>query len=237
MQKTQKLLLLTYVLSMVTLLTLTFVYHDGDKNTLTHRVVSISAAAIIMTLLFTVLLLFINNQRLKAANKKLYEKALENLENSKISKQKRELYEQEIKELKQKLSEKGETTRQKYVSSSLDTEAKQRIVNKIAEIMETSNEIYLADFSLARLAELVGSNYKYVSQVINETYHQNFNALLNDYRIKEACLRLNNHEQYNSYTIEAIAESVGFKSRSNFVSTFKRITGITPSEFQRLATS
>lgn len=222
---------------MVTLLTLTFAYHDGDENTLTHRVVSISAVAIIMTLLFTVLLLFINNQRLKAANKKLYEKALKDLENSKISKQKRELYEQEIKELKQKLAEKGEATRQKYVSSNLDTEAKQRIVNKIAEIMETSNEIYLADFSLARLAELVGSNYKYVSQVINETYHQNFNALLNDYRIKEACQRLNNHEQYNSYTIEAIAESVGFKSRSNFVSTFKRITGITPSEFQRLATS
>ena len=213
---------------MVTLLSLTY---QRDGNTLTHRVVSISAAAIIMTLLFTVLLLFINNQRLKAANKKLYEKALKDLENSKISKQKRELYEQEIKELKQKLAEKGEATRQKYISSSLD------IVNKIAEVLETSTEIYSADFSLARLAELVGSNYKYVSQVINETYHQNFNALLNDYRIKEACLRLNNHEQYNSYTIEAIAESVGFKSRSNFVSTFKRITGITPSEFQRLATS
>ena len=213
---------------MVTLLSLTY---QRDGNTLTHRVVSISAAAIIMTLLFTVLLLSINNQRLTAANKKLYEKALKDLENSKISKQKRELYEQEIKELKQKLAEKGEATRQKYISSSLDTEAKQRIVNKIAEVLETSTEIYSADFSLARL------NYKYVSQVINETYHQNFNALLNDYRIKEACLRLNNHEQYNSYTIEAIAESVGFKSRSNFVSTFKRITGITPSEFQRLATS
>ena len=225
---------MTYVLSMVTLLSLTY---QRDGNTLTHRVVSISAAAIIMTLLFTVLLLFINNQRLKAANKKLYEKALKDLENSKISKQKRELYEQEIKELKQKLAEKGEATRQKYISSSLDTEAKQRIVNKIAEVLETSTEIYSADFSLARLAQLVGSNYQYLSQVINETYHQNFNALLNDYRIKEACLRLNNHEQYNSYTIEAIAESVGFKSRSNFVSTFKRITGITPSEFQRLATS
>jgi AraC-like DNA-binding protein len=82
---------------------------------------------------------------------------------------------------------------------------------------------------------LSGSKYKYVSQVINEYYQQNFNTFLNSYRIKEACKRLGDLEHYGNYTIEAISESVGFKSRSTFVSSFKRITGLTPSQYQRLA--
>ena len=86
MNKTLKLLLLTYVISVVTLMTLTIVYHEGHRNTLTHRVVTIASATIFMTLIFAVVLLFINNQRLRAANKKLYEKALLDLEYSQKAK-------------------------------------------------------------------------------------------------------------------------------------------------------
>ena len=53
--------------------------------------------------------------------------------------------------------------------------------------------------------------------------------------IKEACKRMGDIEHYGNYTIEAISESVGFKSRSTFVTSFKRITGLTPSQYQRLA--
>jgi AraC-like DNA-binding protein len=88
---------------------------------------------------------------------------------------------------------------------------------------------------LERLAMLSGSKYKYVSQVINEYYEQNFNNFLNSYRIKEACKRMSDLENYGNYTIEAISESVGFKSRSTFVASFKRITGLTPSQYQRMA--
>jgi AraC-like DNA-binding protein len=101
--------------------------------------------------------------------------------------------------------------------------------------MDNSDEIFSPDFSLERLAMLSGSKYKYVSQVINEHYQQNFNNFLNSYRIKEACKRMGDVEGYGNYTIEAISESVGFKSRSTFVASFKRITGLTPSQYQRMA--
>ncbi|MBQ9576948.1 MAG: helix-turn-helix transcriptional regulator [Muribaculaceae bacterium] len=123
----------------------------------------------------------------------------------------------------------------KYKSSHLSDEDKQQLLARIQQVMDNSEEIYSADFSLERLAMLSGSKYKYVSQVINEYYQQNFNNFLNSYRIKEACKRMGDVEHYGNYTIEAISESVGFKSRSTFVSSFKRITGLTPSQYQRLA--
>jgi dihydrofolate synthase/folylpolyglutamate synthase len=36
-------------------------------------------------------------------------------------------------------------------------------------------------------------------------------------------------------TIEAIAQSVGFKSRTSFVALFKKLTGLTPSAYQKMA--
>jgi AraC-like DNA-binding protein len=121
----------------------------------------------------------------------------------------------------------------KYKSSHLSADDKQQLLSQIIEVMDTSEEIYSPDFSLERLAMLAGSKYKYVSQVINEYYEQNFNNFLNSYRIKEACKRIDNHGQYANMTIEAIANSVGFRSRSSFFTAFKRITGLTPSEYVR----
>ena len=110
---------------------------------------------------------------------------------------------------------------------------KQQLLKRIENVIETSDEIYSPDFSVERLAVLTDSKYKYVSQVINEYYDQNFNNFINQYRIKEACKRIDNHGQYANMTIEAIANSVGFRSRSAFFTSFKRITGLTPSEYLR----
>ncbi|MDE6459060.1 MAG: AraC family transcriptional regulator, partial [Muribaculum sp.] len=38
-------------------------------------------------------------------------------------------------------------------------------------------------------------------------------------------------------TMEAIVRNLGFKSRSTFSKTFKKLTGLNPSEFQRLSSN
>lgn len=235
MNRTQRILVYIYVIAVVTLIVLTSVYQTAEPTELTHRVVIVATVAILMTLLLAVVLLYASNRRLKDANQKLFEKAMEDLEYRKKAKIVRADFEHKIEDLTKKLSEREVTARQKYENSSLDEEDKRVIIDKIIAMMEGSDEIFSTEFSLNRLAELVGSNYKHVSQVINETGGQNFSSMLSEYRIKEACRRLTDQENYSSYTIEAVAESVGFKSRSNFVNTFKRITGITPSQFQRMA--
>ena len=109
------------------------------------------------------------------------------------------------------------------------------LLKKITQVMETSDEVYNEGFGVSRLAELVGSNAKAVSRIINDNKHCNFNTLLNDYRVKEACRRLLDKEQYGGLTIEAIGRSLGFKSRSNFASVFRGIIGINPSAFQKMS--
>lgn len=117
----------------------------------------------------------------------------------------------------------------------LDEERTDALCRQIDAALRDTELICSLDFSLQQLADKIGSNYKYVSQVINERFQKNFRQLLNEARVKEACLRLDDPEHYGNLTIEAIATSLGFKSRSNFTVTFKKITGISPSDFQKMA--
>lgn len=142
----------------------------------------------------------------------------------------KQLYRQNVEMLRQ-MDERSA----KYQSSRLADEEKQALADSIRQTLETSQDIYKESFSLNALAEIVGSKPNYVSQVINETMGHNFNTLLNEYRIREACRRMNDTQAYGDYTIEGFGLSVGFKSRSNFVSVFKRHTGMTPSEYMRFA--
>ncbi len=123
----------------------------------------------------------------------------------------------------------------KYKGSRLSDEDCHDLFLRIRHAMETSDAIYQTGFNIDKLSELVHSRPRYVSQAINQESGDNFNALLNDYRIKEVCRRINEDETYTRMTIEAIATSVGFKSRTSFGALFKAMTGLSPSAYQHLA--
>ena len=132
------------------------------------------------------------------------------------------------------LVDKQEDSAPKY-QSQLDQESKDRLFERIKDVMNDIAIICKPDFSLQQLAIQVGSNYKYVSQVVNERYGKSFKQVLNEQRVLEACRILNDPNQSAHLTIEAIAANLGFNSRSNFTVTFKRITGISPSDFMKMA--
>ena len=62
--------------------------------------------------------------------------------------------------------------------------------------------------------------------------NQNFFDFINGYRIKEA-KRLLVDPKGELLTILAIAEEVGFNSKSSFNTAFKKITGMTPTEYKK----
>jgi AraC-like DNA-binding protein len=158
-------------------------------------------------LLVLLALLFINYRKVQEQNRQLYAKSLEMI---RADEEKRELIER---------------------THTMDEGKMSDLLQRVFIVMETNEEIYSPDFSLPRLSELVGDKRNNVSEVINQRYKTNFNGLLNEYRIKEACRRFNDPDQYGHLTVEAVGQSVGFKSRSAFSTVFKQIVGLTPSAY------
>ena len=112
----------------------------------------------------------------------------------------------------------------------------EELMEKIKNTMLADAGIFESGYSIDRLAASVGEKTRTVSETINRVYGDNFYALLNSYRIREACRRINAGGNTSRLTIEGIAHSVGFKSRTSFLNYFKRNTGITPSEYIRIRT-
>lgn len=109
------------------------------------------------------------------------------------------------------------------------------MVQRITTILDDVDIISRQDFTLQMLANMVKSNTSYVSWTINSTYGKNFKSLLNEARIREVTRRISDTENYGHLTIQAIAQSVGYNSQTNFIKTFKRIIGMTPSMYQKLS--
>jgi len=174
-------------------------------------------------LLFLLALLFINYRKVQEQNQSLYAKSLEMI---RADEEKRELIERLQGEAKDVVEDEI-----KPKTHTLDEGKMSDLMQRVFIIMETNDEIFSPDFSLPRLSELVGDKRNNVSEAINQRYKNNFNGLLNEYRIKEACRRFNDPAQYGHLTVEAIGQSVGFKSRSAFSTVFKQIVGLTPSAY------
>lgn len=108
------------------------------------------------------------------------------------------------------------------------------LLQKVSAVMGDVDVISRSDFTLVALAQMVGSNTRYVSWVINNTYHKNFKTLLNEYRIREVCRRMEDTENFGHLTIQALSNSLGYSSPSNFLRAFKNVNGMTPSMYQKL---
>ena len=119
------------------------------------------------------------------------------------------------------------------VADDYDKHTAAEILQSVLDILESSRDIFDPDFSVDRLAAIVGKRPKQVSQAINAIAGKNFNTLLSEYRIREACRILADPESLRSSTIDSIAESVGYKSRTYFSKVFKNITGLTPTQFSK----
>jgi len=108
---------------------------------------------------------------------------------------------------------------------------KEELINEFEILMHQQGLYRQSGITLEIVAERLNSNRTYLSGMINSHFHTNFTTLINRYRIGEA-RRLLVSPAYKNYTIEAIANEVGFISKSSFNEAFKKETGLTPSFFQ-----
>lgn len=89
-----------------------------------------------------------------------------------------------------------------------------------------------SDLTLDTIADELHLSKSYLSRIINAELGVGFVDYVNSLRINEAKNYLLNPE-FSQYTLESIGLEAGFNSKSAFYSSFKKITGQTPTEFKK----
>ncbi len=120
----------------------------------------------------------------------------------------------------------------KYEKSTLTPERSERYLNRLLKFMEAEQPFTDGDLTIQKLAEKLSIPTPHLSQTINERLGQTFSDFINSYRIEEAKKRLLDPAKKH-YSVLAIAEEVGFNSKSSFNAVFKKHVNMTPSEFRK----
>jgi AraC-like DNA-binding protein len=120
----------------------------------------------------------------------------------------------------------------KYEQSSLTYDRAEAGLQRLLKALE-EEKIYLdADITLQSVARRLAIPAPHVSQIVNERLNQTFSDLINRYRVEEVKRRLID-PACQHYSLLAIAEEAGFRSKSSFNAIFKKHTQMTPSEYRK----
>lgn len=93
-------------------------------------------------------------------------------------------------------------------------------------------ELFLdPNFKLAFVAKKLNTNTAYLSQFFNQVKEKSFSEYTQELRIQYVLQKLINVPYFRKYTLQAIAEEVGYKDANTFVRVFKKQTGLTPNYY------
>lgn len=109
-------------------------------------------------------------------------------------------------------------------------ETRTEILDKLIKLEE--KKLFLRqDFTLHNVAKRLKTNTAYLSKIVNSELDKNFSSYVNELRINYIIIELKNNAKLRSYSINAIAEEIGYKSPESFTKYFKIATGISPSVY------
>jgi AraC-like DNA-binding protein len=106
------------------------------------------------------------------------------------------------------------------------------IINSLQNYMANDKPYLECKLRVVDVARKIGVSRHKLTYVINHEMNTNFYGLINNHRIIEAKWMLKQPENHK-YNIDAIAEMVGFQSKSSFNGCFRKITGVTPSQYRK----
>lgn len=104
----------------------------------------------------------------------------------------------------------------------------------LSEVMQTQKPYLNPDLKIHDLAKLINAPSHLLSEYINKKLNINFFEFINQYRVNEFKVRVHCQE-YEKFTLFAIALDVGFNSKASFNRIFKQQTQMTPSQYKKRA--
>ena len=115
-------------------------------------------------------------------------------------------------------------------SDNLISETDRQLMEQLQKLLQ--DEYLYRDplITIDKVALRLKINRSYLSRAINNCMGKNFNAFINEYRIKESILLMSDASR--KFSFEGLASEVGFNDRRTFYTAFCKITGISPSAFK-----
>ena len=118
--------------------------------------------------------------------------------------------------------------------NSLAQNLSEQLAHSLQHLFETKKVYRQQGLTVDNVAKRLKTNSKYLANAIKENYRKSFIEYVNTYRVEEAIEMLKEQcegGKYAHYSVEMIAEAVGFNGRTSFYSAFKRIIGVAPKEY------
>lgn len=103
---------------------------------------------------------------------------------------------------------------------------------RLLSVMENDKPFVNPNLKLHDVAAMVGLTPHQLSQMVNERSGKSFSDFLNYYRVEEFKLRIVQPAN-DQLTLVGLGLEIGFNSKTSFNNTFKKFTGLTPSEYKR----
>jgi len=105
----------------------------------------------------------------------------------------------------------------------------QQANNIVKRAKEYIDEHYTEDLTLQLVAEYVGISQNYLSSLFAQNLEYGFIDYVNYVRVNRACVYL----RQNYFKTYEIAYKVGFRDEKYFSKVFKKIKGVSPSQFRK----
>jgi YesN/AraC family two-component response regulator len=112
--------------------------------------------------------------------------------------------------------------------STMDT----ALMTEIRRRMITDKIYTNPELTMDYLARELGVSIVYVSAAVNRCEQKNFNAYINEFRVKEA-IHLLSQQASAGQSVDEIADTAGFNDRKSFYRVFKKTTGLSPTDFRK----
>lgn len=119
---------------------------------------------------------------------------------------------------------------EKKSAERLSTDQVDELKNRVCTALESKQLFLNPTLTLPALSKEVGIGIHELSYVINKGFNKNFYSLINEMRIAEA-KKILLSEKHRHLDMVGIAVRAGFNSKTTFNTTFKKLTGQTPSQF------
>ena len=87
------------------------------------------------------------------------------------------------------------------------------------------------NFKLAFVAKKLNTNTAYLSQYFNQVIQKSFSEYIQELRIHYVLQKLKDAPYFRKYTLQAIAEEIGYKDANTLVRVFKKQTGLSPNYY------